>query len=242
MAASEHLNSNQLRTYWDKTGQGMLFSPRIGTGLATDPTSAARRLELVHEIIPRSFDLPSTDVARETIHRSNIPLQHLADLAHQSTRMHMIGAGIRDDIMSPSAIGQYFPHTKQIAIDEDYPDKRGASKTHELGHAMHHVVGGSKNLTESGAREHVVVREAIADGYSDRFHSRTHKLSRRGNYPLYLSVPDIGENDWHVYKEVRKHVRETGAIPHNSNNAIYDAFSKKQEQESEQLQLPGLEG
>ncbi len=248
----------KLRPHWDKTGQGMLFSPRVGTGLHTDPISRERRLELSRSIsfsnggpVSKHPFGPSTkeDVA-QLLFKSKMPLQHLSDLDDKGLSIQLQEPEHMDGVAGTFYYGDF--NTPIVDMNENKAHPRLVG--HEVGHARHATLHPQvfpdseeetdeayNNYVDTGLNEANPIKEGIAEGYASRYFKRIN-WHPRTRYGKLFTGSDLTD-----YKRSLKHVRSTGDIPIGTNREISSALKaqygpKPKVRKNQQLQLPGMEG
>lgn len=244
----QHPNDDTYEHHWEEGGQGTLFSPKVGTGLSTDPVSRQRRRELVNKIVNSEVYTqtvyPERVVkAHDYLNKSNIPLQHLSDVAHSGTKL----------MINPDRIASSYLPTKNIMMmsgathtNPEYTKKRAETVNkeigtsvepdqisehaylHEFGHAYHHTRYPVVNdlLEEPGIRlnEHATnffpYLEGVADAYARRHMSSQFDAVPYFDYTAHIgkSIADgnMGDDAVHarnVYANTRDYVMKTGDVP-----------------------------
>lgn len=248
MAASEHLSSNQLKTYWDKTGQGMLFSPKVGTGMHDDPISKNRRAELVSKLVNSDYYTSAwhpkaVAKSHDLLFKSRIPLQHLSDVVHSGTKFEI--QNVRDassfDEYNNKIIMSSLTHANPDWLNSrTYAHSLGISAddiaehalVHEFGHAYHNTripfmnddtLG--NNYTTANFDNHSMTiypyLEGVADGYTRRHMSKQF-------YPERAHIEYSGQiDDWEEHdmsdsaQTARTLYRNTRDYVHNTGDVPF---------------------
>lgn len=229
--------------HWEENGQGMLFSPKVGTGLSDDPISKQRRKELSDTIANNNPHFS------EALMGSTVPLQHLSDVHHFGVRMH------HDQSDPQKNGGIYQPYGRKIVMrnmpdTKDKPTVRSIA-VHEFGHAYHHsripegfVGAGIRTKVIPGVDSVSPLKEGVATGYEKRYgglkesYYDQHFMNEKNNQDSIRRL--MG----HMYFNTQKHVQETGDVPFAPLHLAEGQFMKahlKDDQPNRDQQLPGME-
>lgn len=219
MAASDNIGSqfdDYMQPHWDEHGQGMLFSPEVGTGLHTDPISRKRRMELASTIsgYDRGYDDPMERIeVIRNIDTSKIPLAHLRMVSDSGIKVRKMRNNENSTAVGRINYSIYVDDSGNstlkggvIDIGNNFNDRFNNLKptlTHEIGHAVHiiqnpaAIVAGSSK-TKQGYSGYA---EGIADGYADKYSG--HYLSRPASGLTPSAYPEAFRSNEQAMKEKR---------------------------------------
>lgn len=220
----------------DKDGQLKAFPDTVGTGLHTDPSNAKFRRNTIKRIVQENPRFPGSDKPlSRSLNTSNIPLQHLHDVASLGTMAFVTNLGDADigGMYAPSEYthnqdpAKPMPH--RIAINTGNEKSRFVV-SHEFGHSYHDFLSrqfGSKNIgtyvapitaatddeyeRERASRGSIGVIEGVADGYADKF-SNMKRTTGKGYNAGIINVG--GFSAYGPYSRNRSKTRETGFVPY----------------------------
>lgn len=252
MAASDSIGSqfdDYMQPHWDEHGQGMLFSPEVGTGLHTDPISRKRRMELASTIsgYDRGYDDPMERIeVIRNIDTSKIPLAHLRMVSDSGIKVRKMrdegdtaaSGRIRYAINKKS--GTLEGGVVEVNIDGSKP--LNPRLTHEIGHAIHIIqnpaaIAAGTSQTRQGISGYM---EGIADGYADKysgpFSSHPFLTKTPSGYPEAFrsneqamkekrntfNNKDKDANKSEIFDQVTTDLKREGI----ENNALYQAMRK----------------
>lgn len=246
----------KLRPHWDKTGQGMLFSPRVGTGMHTDPISRERRLKLSRSIAfsnggpvsKHPFGPFGKEDVAQALFKSKMPLQHLSDLDDKGLSIELQEPQHMSGTVGTFYYGDFNAPIIDINENKAHPRIIG----HEVGHARHATLHPQvfqdseeetdeayNNYVDTGINEANPIKEGIAEGYARRNFKRQ-SWQPKVRYGKLFTGSALTD-----YKNALKHVRTTGDIPIGTNREISHALTEQYGPKIKQRkhpQLPGMEG
>jgi hypothetical protein len=228
--SAEHLNQDQfskIGKFWvdNDTGQGSMLHPNAGTGLHNDPDNGKHRRNLISSMMNGVEEQRHKKVA-STLNRSNVPLQHLGDVASTGLVItsHNYGKGSTLGAYEPSEGREGRPDVIFINHGEE---NNVHAITHEVGHAVHDYQ--SRKFSSDGkgvsSDADLPTREGVADGYADYYSGTKKTVEETGYGRAMLMLTGLG--GYRDYLHNRAGVSEGGKVPHNASARTADDPSVK---------------